>query len=64
MPVVWLELEELEAIVKCLATTFEEWKMRPWAPDCNLGLMKLISVQLAERNKKWAKDTVEALQTG
>jgi len=49
-------LEELEAVIRCLATCTEEWRQRPWAPDCQMGLSKLMEVYIKERRKWWEKN--------
>jgi len=56
MPLLWLELEELEAVIRCLATCTEEWRQRPWAPDCQMGLSKLVEVYIKERRKWWERN--------
>jgi len=62
VPLLWLELEELEAVVRALATGFEEWKWRSWAPDCHRALTKLMETQIKERRNLYFGDEEEEME--
>ena len=62
MPLIWLEQDELEAVIRSLSADFENWKWRPWAPHCHRALSKLVEVMLKERRKDWNKYDVETFQ--
>jgi len=65
-----LTLQELEGILRGLASTSEEWRKRPWGPHCHQGVSKLMKAFIRAKAQEWQHQRhgesrdVEALQAG